>query len=80
MAHARQLPRLVRGDHERIGRPEHRPVEQSRTIEHETIVTKGIAPGETVVTDGQLRLGPGFLVEIVSATPAAAGGKAGGGQ
>ena len=50
-----------------------------RTIERETIVTKGIAPGETVVTDGQLRLGPGFLVEVVSATPAAAGGKAGGG-
>ena len=48
-------------------------------IERETIVTKGIAPGETVVTDGQLRLGPGFRVEIVSATPAA-GAKPGGGQ
>jgi multidrug efflux system membrane fusion protein len=67
---------IVKPDH----KVEMRIVTIGRTIERETIVTKGIAPGETVVTDGQLRLGPGFLVEVVTATPAAAGGKAGGGQ
>jgi len=42
------------------------------------VISKGIAPGETVVTDGQLRLGPGFPIEIVSAGPATAGTKAAG--
>jgi multidrug efflux system membrane fusion protein len=71
------------GQYAFVVKPDHtvemRNVTVSRTIERETIVTKGIAPGETVVTDGQLRLGPGFRVEIVSATPAA-GAKPGGGQ
>ena len=30
----------------------------------ETIVERGITPGETVVTDGQLRLVPGSTVTI----------------
>jgi multidrug efflux system membrane fusion protein len=72
------------GQYAFVVKPDHtvemRIVTVGRTIERETIVTKGIAPGETVVTDGQLRLGPGFTVEIVSATPAASGAKAGGGQ
>ena len=55
-----------------------RMVTVGRTIGRETVIPKGIAPGDTVVTDGQLRLGPGFLVEIVSASPAAAGTKAAG--
>ena len=55
---------------------ENRMVTVGRTVGHETVVTKGIAPGETVVTDGQLRLAPGFKVEIVTNGPAAAGGKA----
>jgi multidrug efflux system membrane fusion protein len=60
---------------------EMRPVTLGRTVGRETVVAKGLAPGETVVTDGQLRLGPGFKVEIVSAADSGpAGGKAGGAQ
>ena len=55
-----------------------RVVTVGRTIGRETIVTKGIAPGETVVTDGQLRLVPGFKVEIVE--PARPGKGSGGAQ
>jgi len=47
---------------------ENRVVSIGRTIGRETVITKGIAPGETVVTDGQLRLIPGFKVEIVTGT------------
>jgi multidrug efflux system membrane fusion protein len=35
-----------------------------RTIEQETIIEKGLAPGEKVVTNGQSRLVPGSRVEI----------------
>jgi len=45
---------------------ENRILTVGRTIGRETVITKGIAPGETVVTDGQLRLIPGFKVEIVN--------------
>jgi multidrug efflux system membrane fusion protein len=41
-----------------------RPVEIGRTVEDVVIVTKGIAVGETVVTDGQLRLTPNARVDI----------------
>jgi membrane fusion protein, multidrug efflux system len=41
-----------------------RPVRVSRTLGTETVVDQGLAPGETVVTDGQLRLVPGAAVEI----------------
>ncbi len=41
-----------------------RTVEVGDTIGNETIVEKGLQPGETVVTDGQLRLLPGAKVEI----------------
>jgi len=43
---------------------EKRPVEATAVSETETIVEKGISQGETVVTDGQLRLVPGAKVEI----------------
>jgi multidrug efflux system membrane fusion protein len=33
-------------------------------VQGETVIEKGVAPGETVVTDGQLLLGPGSKVEI----------------
>jgi multidrug efflux system membrane fusion protein len=29
-----------------------------------TVVTRGLRPGETVVTDGQIRLSPGAKVQI----------------
>jgi multidrug efflux system membrane fusion protein len=53
---------------------ENRIVSIGRTIGRETVITKGIAPGETVVTDGQLRLIPGFKVEIVTGSEGGAGG------
>lgn len=41
-----------------------RPVTPGDTIGQETIIEKGVQPGETVVTDGQLRLLPGAKVEF----------------
>ena len=43
---------------------ESRPVAVGRSLDGLTVVTKGLQPGETVVTDGQLRLVPGAKVEI----------------
>lgn len=43
---------------------ESREVMLSRTIGNETILDKGVRPGETVVTDGQLNLIPGIKVQI----------------
>jgi membrane fusion protein, multidrug efflux system len=41
-----------------------RPVVTGKTIQGETIVQKGLQPGETVVVDGQIRLAPGMPVTI----------------
>ena len=41
-----------------------RPVTVGTTIGDQTIIEKGVEPGETVVTDGQLRLLPGAKVEF----------------
>jgi multidrug efflux system membrane fusion protein len=41
-----------------------RSVSPGMTYEGWTVVEKGLSPGETVVTDGQLRLTPGMRVEI----------------
>jgi multidrug efflux system membrane fusion protein len=41
-----------------------RPVAVGRAIDGDVIVTKGLKPGERVVTDGQLRLVPGAKVQI----------------
>ncbi len=43
---------------------ESRPVKVARTIGGEAVISQGIKPGETVVTDGQLRLIPGIKVQI----------------
>ena len=48
---------------------ESRRVEPGRRLERETIVIKGLAAGERVVTDGQLRLVPGAKVEVKAAKP-----------
>lgn len=45
-------------------RAESRPVKVARTIGGDAVVSQGITPGETVVTDGQLRLLPGVEVQI----------------
>jgi multidrug efflux system membrane fusion protein len=43
-----------------------RPVVSNMTIEEETVVEKGLQPGERVVTDGQMQLYPGAAVNIKS--------------
>jgi multidrug efflux system membrane fusion protein len=45
---------------------ETRAVEVDRNLDGEAIISKGLKPGERVVTDGQLRLVPGSKVEIKS--------------
>ncbi|MEJ2671635.1 MAG: efflux RND transporter periplasmic adaptor subunit [Deltaproteobacteria bacterium] len=51
---------VIKADHT----VEVRPVEVARTVDGDVIVTKGLKPGEQVVTDGQLRLVPGAKVQI----------------
>jgi len=43
---------------------EQRPVTVARTVEGDSVISKGLRPGETVVTDGQLRLIPGIKVQV----------------
>jgi len=43
---------------------ESRPVVVARTFGDETVIERGLQPGEKVVTDGQLRLAPGVKVEV----------------
>src|SRR5579872_4277699 len=57
---------------------ENRVVTVGRTIDREIVISKGVQPGETVVTDGQLRLIPGFKVQVVANGPGTAPAKAGG--
>jgi multidrug efflux system membrane fusion protein len=47
---------------------EFRPVSVGRTVSGKIVVEKGVSPGETVVTDGQLRLYPGARIEAVPAS------------
>jgi membrane fusion protein, multidrug efflux system len=51
---------------------ESRPVVVGRTVDSETVIERGVSPGERVVTDGQLRLATGVKVDIKTAAPAAA--------
>lgn len=57
-----------RGKYVYIVKPDHtaeyRPVEVGNTISGFTVVKKGVNPGETVVTNGQLRLFPGAKVSF----------------
>lgn len=41
-----------------------RPAMTGETVQGETVIEKGVTPGENVVTDGQLLLAPGSKVEI----------------
>jgi multidrug efflux system membrane fusion protein len=45
---------------------ESRPIVVGASIEGDSIIQEGLKPGETVVTDGQLRLVPGSRVEITN--------------
>jgi multidrug efflux system membrane fusion protein len=44
-----------------------RPVAVERTVGGESVIARGLEPGEEVVTDGQLRLVPGAKIEIKNA-------------
>jgi membrane fusion protein, multidrug efflux system len=44
---------------------ETRLVKPGQTIENQIVVESGISPGETVITDGQMRLVPGAPVKVV---------------
>jgi multidrug efflux system membrane fusion protein len=51
---------------------EQRTVVPNRTIENDTVVDKGLRPGEVIVTDGQINLLPGAKIEIKNADAASA--------
>jgi multidrug efflux system membrane fusion protein len=51
-------------------RVELRPVTLGFSVGDESVIEKGLAVGETVVTDGQLRLAPGVKVSLVQADTA----------
>ncbi len=48
---------------------EMRAVEVARTAGQQTVLKQGVKPGETVVTDGQLRLVPGSRITVKGAKP-----------
>ena len=52
---------------------EPRVVTAGRSLESKVIIEKGINPGETVVTDGQMMLFPGAHVTVVTAPKGAKG-------
>ncbi len=49
-----------------------RSIAPGLALDGETVVQKGLTPGEQIVTEGQIRLVPGARVEIKSPAPAAA--------
>lgn len=53
---------------------EFRPVEVGNTYQGDTVVEKGVEPGEKVVTDGQLALFPGAKVTLKTALSPVQGG------
>jgi multidrug efflux system membrane fusion protein len=62
---------VVKADHT----VESRPVTVMRSVGDQAVIASGIAPGETVVTDGQLRLVPGARVTITRESPATPAGQ-----
>jgi multidrug efflux system membrane fusion protein len=48
---------------------EPRPVSTGRTFQKDIVIQKGLSGGETVVTEGQLRLVPGSRVQVKSSAP-----------
>jgi multidrug efflux system membrane fusion protein len=52
---------------------ETRVVTVGQTVDNQIVVESGISPGETVVTDGQLRLFPGARIRVAPAAKSGAG-------
>jgi len=48
---------------------EQRTVVPSRTIDNDTVVEKGLQPGEVIVIDGQVNLIPGAKIEVKNSGP-----------
>ena len=60
---------------------EQRPVTTSQHVDQDTVVEKGLKPGEVVVTEGQLRLEPGSRVTTdLNNVPTGGGGRGRGGR
>jgi multidrug efflux system membrane fusion protein len=61
-----------------------RPVTAGQRLGEETVIDKGVQPGETVVTEGTLRLVPGARVQVrepqVPGAPGGGGRRSGGGK
>ncbi len=51
---------------------EMRPITPGLALDGETVVQKGLTPGERVVTQGQIRLVPGARVQINPSAPSTA--------
>jgi multidrug efflux system membrane fusion protein len=62
-------------------RAEQRPVTTGQRVGDDVVVQRGLTPGETVVTEGQLRLEQGTQVQLADANgnPQGGGGSRGGG-
>ena len=58
---------------------EQRPVTVGQRVDDDVVIEKGLKPGETVVTEGQLRLEPGTRV-TTERGGAGGGGRGGGGR
>jgi multidrug efflux system membrane fusion protein len=61
---------------------EQRPITVGERAQTDTVITKGLQPGETVVTEGQLRLEQGTRIQTREGGPAGGpgGGRGQGGQ
>jgi multidrug efflux system membrane fusion protein len=63
---ARAVQTGQQGDYVFVVKPdstvESRPVVPGARLDGEVVITKGLEPGELVVTEGQLRLAPGIKV------------------
>jgi multidrug efflux system membrane fusion protein len=58
-----------------------RPVTTGLRVDQDMVIDKGVQPGETVVTEGQLRLAPGSRVQTGGANgPGGFGGGGGEGK
>lgn len=56
---------------------EQRTIVPNRTIDNDTVVEKGLQPGEVIVIDGQVNLVPGTKIEAKNGVPEAMAGAAG---
>ena len=59
---------------------EQRPIAVGQAVDQDTVITKGLTPGETVVTEGQLRLEAGTRVTRADPATGEASPNAGGGR